>query len=223
MVSRFKDREDAAHRLADELRTLPLVDPLVLAVPRGGVAIGVVIAESLHADLDVVLSRKLRAPHQPELAIGAVCEDGQTYIDEEVARVAGATREYAREEAMRQRADIDRRREIIRRVLPRARVRGRSVILTDDGIATGSTLRAALRTVRAQEPYEQIVAVPVGPRESIDELRRECDRVIALACPRLFRAVGEHFERFEQLDDARMLELLRRFVTRARPDHSSQT
>ncbi|MHC5023904.1 MAG: phosphoribosyltransferase [Planctomycetota bacterium] len=215
MNIRFRNRDEAAERLAAEIRALPLVDPLVLAVPRGGVVIGAIIARAIQADLDVVLSRKLRAPLQPELAIGAVSEDGQMHVDEDVARLAGASPAYIEEEAKAQQEEIERRRAIVRQILPHADVRERSVIVTDDGVATGATLRAALRVVRRQSPHELIVAVPVGPAETIDTLRRESDRVVCLCAAVPFWAVGAFYEAFDQISDAQVLEILRSFAAGA--------
>jgi hypothetical protein len=205
----FRDRADAAGRLVAELRGLDLRRPLVLAIPRGGVEIGAVLARELGAELDVVLSRKLRAPGQPELAIGAISEDGAMRVDERVCAFVGADAEYLERERRLQMEEIRRRQELLRAVRPRAAVRGRSVIVTDDGIATGSTMVAALQTVRAQGPAELIVAVPVGPRKQIEELEPMCDRIVCPLRPDIFWAIGQFYERFEQVDDARVVELLR--------------
>ncbi len=210
----FRDREDAAHRLAEELGRLPLRDPLVLGIPRGGVAIGAGLARALGGDLDVVLSRKLRAPVQPELAIGAVCEDGSVYLDETICRVAGADERYIEQERLFQLAEIERRRALVRAVRPRAPMRGRSVIVTDDGIATGSTMIAALQTIPAAGPHEIIVAVPVGPSERLGEIRRRCTRLICLHEPETFWAIGQFYENFEPVEDDAVIGLLREFAGR---------
>jgi predicted phosphoribosyltransferase len=204
----FLNRDDAGHQLAQELKKLILKDPLVLAIPRGGVVVGAVLARELGAELDVVLSRKLRAPTQPELAIGAISEDGQVYLNHQAEEVPDATEEYLARERQHQLDEIARRQKLFRAVRPRARVEGRSVILTDDGIATGSTMIAALPVIRSQNPYELIVAVPVGPPERLRTIRSHCDRVVSLFAPRRFWAIGQFYEDFEQVDDERVVELL---------------
>jgi predicted phosphoribosyltransferase len=204
----FHDRAEAGSMLAERLRGLPLHDPIVLAIPRGGVETGAALARGLGCELDVVLSRKLRAPHQPELAIGAVSEDGSVYLNDFAATVADAA--FIEAERRRQVAEIASRRTRFRAVCPQADVKGRSVILTDDGIATGATMIAALRTVRATGAKEIIVAVPVGSPSRIAAIRPLCDRVVCLQQPEDFQAVGQFYRSFEQVEDARVMELLGR-------------
>lgn len=214
-VGMFRDRRDAAAQMAGRLEELPLRDPLVLGIPRGGVVIGALLAEALGAELDVVLSRKLRAPHQPELALGAVSEDGEVYLDEQVRLLAGATEPYLQQEREHQIEEIKRRRRLVRAVRAEAPVENRSVIVTDDGIATGSTMIAALQTVTPRRPHETIVAVPVGPHDRIETLRARCDRIICLLTPAFFWAIGQFYEQFEQVDDQRVIELLHEHAPRA--------
>jgi predicted phosphoribosyltransferase/dienelactone hydrolase len=211
----FLDREDAARRLARRLAGRPLRDPVVLAVPRGGVVSGAVLASSLGAELDVVLSRKLRAPYQPELAIGAVSEDGQVYLSPELQEALEALKDYVAEESRYQLAEIARRRQLFRGARPAARLTGRSVIVTDDGIATGSTMLAALRVVRAQKPHELIVAVPVASPDRIEEVRGECDEVVYLLAPKDLRAISQFYQDFAQVPDERVAQLLRELVPAA--------
>lgn len=204
----FHDREEAGWMLAERLRGLPLHDPVVLAIPRGGVETGAALARGLECELDVVLSRKLRAPHQPELAVGAVSEDGGVYLNDFADAVADAA--FIEAERRRQVAEIASRRMRFRAVRPPADVRGRSVILTDDGIATGATMIAALRTVRAAGAKEIIVAVPVGSASRIAAIRPLCDRVVCLQQPEDFQAVGQFYRSFAQVEDERVVELLAR-------------
>jgi putative phosphoribosyl transferase len=204
----FRDREDAAFRLAERMRKRKLTRPVVLAIPRGGVATGAVLARELGAELDVVLSRKLRAPEQPELAIGSIAEDGSVYLNE-YARVAeGVTEDYLVREREFQMAQIKKRRELVRSVKEPAKVAGRSVIVTDDGIATGSTMIAALETLKKEKPLETIVAVPVAPPDRLEEIQSRCDEVICLLTPSFFWAIGEFYEEFYQVGDETVLELL---------------
>ena len=207
----FEDREEAGWKLVERLRGNAPAKPLVLAIPRGGVEIGAVLARGLGAELDVVLSRKLRAPHQPELALGAVAENGEVYLNHFASAMTDAGDAYVEAERQRQLAEIGRRRALYRAVRPQAAIAGRSVILTDDGIATGATMIAALHTVRGAHAREIVVAVPVGAPDRIDALRPLCDRVVCLVEPGAFWAIGQFYRHFEQVEDARVVELLRDF------------
>jgi predicted phosphoribosyltransferase len=208
----FRHREEAAQQLARKLMTRKLHDPLVLAIPRGGVVTGAALARELGAELDVVLSRKLRAPGQPELAVGAVCEDGKMYPNHFSDEDLGLPPGYLADERDFQLGLIARRRKLFRAARPKAKITGRSVIVTDDGIATGSTMIAALETVRAQKPKEVIVAVPVAPPERLHEIRRHFDQVICLLTPKQFWAIGQFYEDFSQVDDDAVIALLRSFA-----------
>jgi hypothetical protein len=208
----FEDREDAAWRLAARLRGTALKDPLVLAIPRGGIEVGLPLAKALGAELDVVLSRKLRAPSQPELALGAVSETGEVHLNRHAEAMTEEGNGSIEEERQRQMAEIERRKKLLRAVRAQAPVTGRSVIVTDDGIATGSTMIAALKTVRAQRPHELIVAVPVAPEDRLEEVRALCDRVVCLSVPELFWAVGQFYRKFGEVSDERVVEVLREYA-----------
>jgi predicted phosphoribosyltransferase len=213
----FRNREDGARQLARRLKGRELHDPLVLAIPRGGVVTGAVLARELGAELDVVLSRKLRAPGQPELAIGAITEGGQVYLNHHAEDFLGALEEYLVKERRHQLAEIARRRELFRAARPQAPVTGRSVIVTDDGIATGSTTIAALQAIWAQKPHELIVAVPVASRDRLEEVRRWCDEVVCLLAPEDFWAVGQFYADFSQVEDEQAVRLLKDFAPASRP------
>lgn len=208
----FRNREDAAARLAAVLTSRRLHDPLVLGIPRGGVVIGTALARELAAELDVVLSRKLRAPLQPELAIGAIGEDGAEYLNEFAREVPGVTSDYLTRERSYQLAEIRRRAALFRETRPAARTGQRSVIVTDDGIATGATMLAALHVLKAGSPREIIVAVPVAPADMVALLRRSCDEVVCLLAPERFHAVGAYYEDFEQVEDGQVVGMLREFA-----------
>lgn len=210
-IQMFNDREEAGWMLVERLRGQHLVRPLVLAIPRGGVEVGAAVARGLGAELDVVLARKLRAPRQPELALGAVTETGEVHLNHFAAAMTDAGDAYIEAERKRQLAEIARRRTMFRAVRPQADVRGRTVILTDDGIATGATMIAALHTVRAAGAKEIIVAVPVGAPDRIDAIRPLCDRVVCLEEPEAFWAIGQFYRNFEQVEDDRVVELLREY------------
>lgn len=213
----FYDREDAARQLAARLKGRQLQEPLVLAIPRGGVVTGAVLAQELGAELDVVLARKLRAPGQPELAIGAIAEDGQVYLNHHAAEFVDELRDYITQERRHQVAEMNRRRKIFRAARPPARVTGRSVIVTDDGIATGSTMIAALQAVRGQQPRELIAAVPVASPERLAEVGRWCDDVVCLLTPELFWAVGQFYHDFRPVSDEEVLHLLCKYKTPSQP------
>jgi hypothetical protein len=210
-MTMFRNREDAAHRLAEALKGRQLHDPVVLAIPRGGVVTGAVLARELGAELDVVLSRKLRAPEQPELAIGAITEDGRVYLNHYAEEVLELTDEYMTEERQHQLAEIARRKKLFRAVRPQAPIAGRSAIVTDDGIATGSTMIAALQAVKTQSPREVIVAVPVASPGRLAEVRRWCDDAVCLLTPQDFWAIGQFYEDFAQVEDEEVVRLLREF------------
>jgi predicted phosphoribosyltransferase len=207
----FRDREDAGRQLAERLSARALHDPLVLAIPRGGVVTGAVLARELGADLDVVLSRKLRALGQPELAIGAIAEDGRVFLNPQAVECLDLGEEYVAQERRYQMAEIARRKRLFRGVRPAAPVAGRSVIVTDDGIATGSTMIAALQTVKTQNPREVIVAVPVASPDRLAEVGRWCDDVVCLLAPEEFWAIGQFYEDFTQVEDEEVIRLLGEF------------
>jgi putative phosphoribosyl transferase len=212
----FHNREDAARQLAASLKGRKLHDPLVLAIPRGGVVTGAILAEELGAELDVVLSRKLRAPDQPEFALGAVSEDGQVYLNQNARQFLDLEDDYLMEERRYQLGEIARRKMLFRAVRPQAVIAGRSVIVTDDGIATGSTMIAALQGLKAQEPREVIVAVPVASPDRLDEVRRWCDDVVCLLSPEAFWAISQFYANFRQVEDEEAVQLLRGAASGAR-------
>lgn len=208
----FQNREDAALQLAEKLKGRELHDPLVLAIPRGGVVTGAVLARQLGAELDVVLSRKLRAPEQPELAIGAITEDGKVYLNHYAEEFIDVLKDYLAEERCHQLAEIARRKKLFRGVRPQATIAGRSVIVTDDGLATGSTMIAALQAVKTQDPGEVIVAVPVASPDRLEEVQRWCDDVVCLLSPENFRAIGQFYDDFTQVEDDEVVKLIREFA-----------
>ncbi len=200
-MSIFEDRRDAGRRLAAELEEYRGTDALILALPRGGVVTGYEVSAALGLPLEVFISRKIGAPGNPELAIGAISEAGGEWIDQEAIELLGVSQEYIREETERQRREIERRIRMYRQGRPLPPVAGRTVIVVDDGIATGYTMLAALRGLRQAHPAILVAAVPVAPEESLWKVSRESDRVVCLATPEPFYAVGFHYVGFEQLSD----------------------
>ncbi len=203
----FRNREDAAMRLVDRLAAYRAAHPLVVGVPRGAVPMARIIADALGADLDVVLVRKLRAPAQPELAIGAVDESGAV-LEGEYFGIASASQ--VREEVRTQREILRKRRELYTQAQPPLDPAGRVVIIVDDGVATGSSMLAAIRSIRARRPKRIVVALGVAPPSSLDALRAEADDVVCLHTPELFLAVGRFFEDFSEVTDDMVVAALRR-------------
>ena len=199
----FDDRMDAARRLAGRLSALKGQRPLVLAIPRGAVPMAAHIARALDGELDVVLVRKLGAPGNPEYAIGAVDESGTVWINPEVAaRIDSSDLEH---EVARQRSVLDTRR---RTYGPARDPAGRVVIVVDDGVATGSTLIAALRAVRRHQPRRLIAAIGVAPPETIARLSGYADEIVCLDTPQWFGSVGEFYRDFAQVEDTEVVRLL---------------
>jgi putative phosphoribosyl transferase len=205
----FHDRADAGRRLADRLTAWQDEDVVVLGLPRGGVPVAAEVAVVLRAPLDVVVVRKLGVPFHHELAMGAVGEGGVLVIDESVVRSAGLDRGDVDDVAARERLELERRSALFRGARDRVPVAGRAAIVVDDGIATGSTMRAACRVVRAQGALRVLVAAPVGAPDALRRLAREADEVVCLESPMRFRSVGEWYDDFAQTADDEVLELLR--------------
>jgi predicted phosphoribosyltransferase len=194
-----------------------LADPLVLALPRGGVPVGAEIARRLGAPLDVSLVRKLGAPDQPELAVGAVADGAspEIVLNTELAAAMGVSADFIAAEVARELAVMERRRREYAHVRPAAAPNGRSVIVVDDGVATGMTMQAALRAVRRQGPARLIAAAPVASRDAVAMLRKECDEVVCLSAPRRFGSVGSFYRSFAQVSDEEVAALLEDATTRA--------
>ncbi len=184
-----------------------LFDPIVLAIPRGGVVVGYEIAKRIRCPLDVIIPRKVGAPFEPELAVGAVTEDGTLYINERFCAFYGISKSYLQSESQVQVQEIKRRAELYRKGVKSINIAGKTVILVDDGIATGATMRAAILSVKKNSSRAIIVAVPVGAKETVDDLKKDVD-VVALYAPEDMGAVGEFYRNFEQTSDQEVIELL---------------
>jgi len=199
-----------AHQLENvEIRESKFQIPLVvLGVPRGGIVVAREIAHALQADLDMVLAHKLGAPGNPELAIGAVCEDGKLFLDEEISSYMGVDDDYIKREKSRQLQEIARRVKRYRSVLPKIPLAGRVAIVTDDGVATGATMQAALWAVRQENPKKIVAALPVGPQETLEKLSRDADETICLQAPPFFSAISQFYSYFNQVEDEELLEIL---------------
>jgi putative phosphoribosyl transferase len=206
----FRDRKDAGERLAAQLVHLKDRNSVVLALPRGGVAVGHEIARRLGAPLDIVLVRKIGVPWQPELALGAVADGGtpEIFIDENMREALAVPEDYVREETARQLAEIERRRQNYCAGRPPVEIAGRTAIVVDDGIATGATMRVALRAVRRQGPAWLVLAAPVAAAETLAALAGEADESVSIAAPEGLGAIGFYYEDFHQMGDDEVTELL---------------
>ena len=206
----FEDRRDAGRHLGAALAAYHGRDLVVLALPRGGVPVGFEVAQALGAPLDVLLVRKIGAPGQPELGLGAVVDgsDPQLVLNPSVVEAVAPPAGYIDAEQKRQLLEIERRRQHYVGKRPAPVLSGRTVIVVDDGIATGGTVRAALRGVRRSGPERLVLAVPVAPAESLEELKPECDEIVCLATPEPFYAVGQHYRDFTQTEDDEVVRLL---------------
>lgn len=206
----FDDRREAGRLLAEHLLKFKDQRPVVLALPRGGVPVGFEVARALVAPLDVVLVRKIGAPHNEELAIGAIT-DGEhptVFIDPHLVRLLDVAPRYINEAESAALAEIERRRHVWLGDRPPEAIAGCTAIVVDDGVATGATMRAALQATRARKPARVVLAVPVAAPESLDQLRHEADEVLCLHAPSDFMAVGQFYRHFPQLRDAEVTALL---------------
>jgi putative phosphoribosyl transferase len=224
---KFADRAGAGRELAAKLAPLKNRAPVVLALPRGGVAIGFEIAQALGAPLDIVLVRKIGVPWQPELALGAVTDgpSPETFIDEELTKALAIPEGYVQEETARQLEEIERRRKSYCAGRPPIAIAGRTAIVVDDGIATGATMRVALRAARRRNPAHLVLAVPVAPPETLAQFRTEADKAICLETPPMLGAIGFYYRDFHQMSDEEVTELLARAaqLTSEAPTPASET
>ncbi len=207
----FADRAEAGRLLAERLAAMGLQDPLVVALPRGGVPVAAEIARTLGAPLDVAFVRKIGAPGQPELAVGAVADGSEPEIvlNDTLVRTLDLSEDYIASAATRELSAIEQRRREYAGLRPAFEPAGRAVIVVDDGVATGMTMQAALRHLKRRNPARLIAAAPVAPREAVTLLKREADAVVFLATPRRFGSVGAFYRDFGQVSDEEVAELLK--------------
>jgi putative phosphoribosyl transferase len=204
----FRDREQAGKALAAALKELAGEEVIVLAIPRGGVVVGSEVAKSLGAPLDVIITRKIGAPGEPEFAVGAVTQNGEVIVDEAAVEVLHLTHEYIDKEAESQWEEVKDRMNRFRGDRPLPSLKGKVVVIVDDGIATGNTVFAALKSVKMQGAKSVIVAAPVGPRETIAKLATEADKVVCLETPEPFFAIGQFYTDFRQVEDDEVRRIL---------------
>jgi predicted phosphoribosyltransferase len=216
----FSDRIDAGKRLAEALADFRNPNSMVLAIPRGGVVVGYQIADALNLPLDVIIPHKLGAPNNPELAIGAITEDGTTVLDTNIIKHLTINNQYIQQESQRQKKEIQRRLKTYRENLPTRDIAGLHIILVDDGIATGSTMKAALASVKNKNAATTTIAIPVGPPTTIQELKQQTNHIICLYTPNFFQAIGQFYNNFNQTSDQEVITLLKE--NRKKQYHPSQ-
>ena len=206
----FQDRADAGRRLAQAVQALELTDPLVLALPRGGVPLAALIARALKAPLDLLLVRKIGAPGSPEFAVAAVADGPEPLIeiDQETMALGGASMEYIQSQVPRHLEEIKRRRRVYLKDRAPLPVQGKTVILVDDGIATGTTARAAIRIARRRGAARIVLAVPVAQADEAVRLRAQVDQLVCLSTPASLGAVGLHYRDFEQVSDDEVIAIM---------------
>ena len=210
----LRSRREAGRLLAGALQAYRQSEPVVVGIPRGGVVVADEIARQLQAEMDILLSRKLRTPGYEELAMGSLAEDGQLFLNQELLRDLDVSPEFVQRENDFQMAEIKRCSTVYRRELRRVSLVGRVVIVTDDGVATGATIRAALWAIRMEKPSRLIAAYPVGPEETIRKLADDADETVCLLAPPDFSSVGQFYASFEPVEDEEVLVILKRQASR---------
>ena len=204
----FRNRVEAGRLLAEELKVLKGEDTVALGIPRGGIVIAKEISLRLNCVLDVVLSRKLGAPGNPELAIGAVGEEGRVFINKELISVLGVDRAYIEREKNKQISLIKLRVLEYREIIPKVSLKGKTAVVVDDGVATGATIESALLTIAQESPQKLVAALPVGPPESIERLSESADEIICLRSPSFFGAISQFYNQFSQVEDVEVMKIL---------------
>lgn len=217
----FQDRREAGVRLAERLSAYRGRDVLVLGLPRGGVPVAYEVARALEAPLDIYTVRKLGTPGQPELAMGAIASGGFRVMNDDVVQALGISPETIERVTARERKELERREAAYRGDRPRPTARGRTVILVDDGLATGASMHAAVRALRQQHPGKIVVAVPTAPPETCAAFEDEVDEIICVTTPEPFRGVGGAYADFEQTSDQTVQALLERARGRGKGDHDA--
>lgn len=205
----FQDRKEAGVKLAQALQEYRNSEAIVLGLPRGGVVVAYEIAKDLHLPLDILCPRKIGAPQNQEFAIGAITETGQGSFNEEVIKALGISSTYIQKEIEKQKHEADRRLKIFRGDRPALKVEGKEVILIDDGLATGLTMKAAIASLKEMNPSKIIVAIPVAPTDTAHEIKNAVDHFVCLLTSNNFYAVGQFYQIFDQTTDQEVIDLLK--------------
>ena len=208
--SLFRDRAEAGRKLAAALTEFKGKDLVVLGIPRGGVVVADEVARALGAPLDIVVTRKIEAPGEPEYALGAVTQEGEVIMDKQAAESLGANQEYLDAQVKKKRDEVNERMKKFRGNAPYPDLHGKVVVIVDDGIATGSSVAAAVMSVKKRRPKEIVVAVPVAPKDAVETLISDGNRVVCLETPGPFLAIGEFYGVFDQVDDEEVKRVLER-------------
>lgn len=217
MLTRFRNRQEAGRALAAALMPMRREHPVIVALPRSGVPVAAAVAQALQAPLDIVVTRKLAPPGEPDLAVGALAEGGASYIDPTAVGILGISHEDLSALADNEAVELGRRVKILRGERPPLDIEGRTVVVVDDGIARGASVRAALRSLRQRRPGRMVVAAPVIAPDTLHELREDCDEVVCLSSPKLFGAVGFWYQDFAAVTDEEVLALLAQSQKAAAP------
>jgi predicted phosphoribosyltransferase len=205
----FVDRREAGDLLAEALVYLKDPQTVCLGIPRGGLIVARQVARGLGAPLDIVLSRKLGAPQNPELAIGSITEQGEVFLDRGLAHRVGADEDYLNKEKQKQFLEIQRRSKVYRRICPKIDLKDKTVIVIDDGVATGSTIQAALWSIAQEKPHKLVGAFPVGPQDILQKLLQTADEIVCLKVPSALGGVGRFYIHFEQSSEEEILSILK--------------
>ena len=212
----FKNRVEAGKKLSEALQSYKGKDVVVLGIPRGGVVVANEVATALDAPLDIVVSRKIEAPGEPEFALGAVTQEGEVIMDRQAAESLGATPEYLDDQIRKKREEVKDRMQMLRGDAPYPRLEGRTVVIVDDGIATGSSVNAAVMSVKKRKPKEIVVATPVAPKDAVETLSEDGTKVVSLETPKTFLAIGEFYSNFEQVEDIEVKRIINQASARRR-------
>lgn len=205
----FRDRVEAGKKLAETLKGFRGKDVVVLGIPRGGVVVASEVAKALGAPLDIVVTRKIEAPGEPEFALGAVTQEGDVIMDRQAAESLGASSSYLDDQIRKKKEEVDDRMQRLRGEKPYPELAGKVVLIIDDGIATGSSVSAAVMSVKKRKPKEIVVAVPVAPKDAVETLAEDGTKVVSLDTPGPFLAIGEFYRNFDQVDDTEVIRILR--------------
>lgn len=208
-VELFRDRKEAGRILAGALEDFKGQGTVILGIPRGGVVVAEEASELLNTEFDIIFSRKISAPDNPELAIGAINEGGKVFLDAYFVSRIAVSEDYIKAEAKRQAEEIARRAILFRRIIPKVPLEAKTVIIVDDGLATGSTMQASLYAVRQEKPARLIAACPVASNDAVEKVRNYCDEVVCLKVPEFFSAVGQFYKNFDQTTDEDVVAILK--------------